>query len=131
MPDRKQLALGLGLCVLLSSLSCTPTAPNKKASDKMQAMTTVTLADACDAILRDLNIPKDSFLGKHLAARDLNCDEQLGVCSVSGQIDINLKERGFRILEVRGADEIKRHPPWITGKLYFDRKGILRADILE
>jgi len=90
-----------------------------------------TVAEACDALLRDLHIRRDSQLGKRLVARDLNCDHNLGICSVSGYLDMNLNQLRFRVIILPPDPSDKRTNRDVPGKFYFGEDGRLGAKLLE
>lgn len=126
------IVLGIKHVSLIFLLTLSSCAPNDNARAPKAAMPTrrVALPEACTALRRDLKIPDDSVLGQRLKAHDLDGDDRLGVYSVAGHIDINLKEMSFRLLTPPFIAD-KQHSPWLKGMLWFDDGGELRAKLWD
>ena len=88
-----------------------------------------TVAEACDALLRDV-IRKDSALGKRLVARDLDFDEELSVGGVAGYFSMNLTKLSFRLYPPR-IEGNEKTGPWLEGRFFFSDNGDLRAEVMD
>lgn len=103
----------------------------------------IALREACDALLRDLDIPRDSRAGKKLVAGDLEFDEKSNcyylkinrdekssydfwIPGESG-LTINLKTYSFTLyLPVEDAKYGHRSA---KGRFYFSKAGELKAEV--
>jgi hypothetical protein len=89
----------------------------------------LTLKEACRVLLRDLEYPKDSKVGKRLVAADLDYNEVTKSYWVYGALDINLSGRRFRIHFPQLVDNPKVQP-WIDGRFYL-KKGQWKAEVVS
>ncbi len=95
----------------------------EKTMQKEEVDRRLTLENACLALQRDLDIPKDSLLWKCLEKKELTFDKVSGYYSACGLLDFSLTERVFYI----NRGPVPKGAPDIKGSFYFTPEGKVKA----
>jgi hypothetical protein len=115
--------------LVLFFLFCYASPPGRTEAARQGAKKPLTLKEACWVLLRDLEIPKDSTLGKRLVAANLDYNTVTKTYRVHGSLEVNLIQHWFQV-RFLGPAEKPNFQPWIHGRFYW-KKGQWTAETLN